>query len=507
MFSKVMSSNKQRFLLWVLILLAINLIFKTHGYSIHAWRHPLEIKEGGVLNIGPPRGIRGDDWIVNFTFWRMQERARAGTVNSLIGYGQDFSLSPFVFVKHWSSVFKPHLWGFGLNINLGMSWLWNFLSLGALLVIYFSFRVLLPNLGSSWICGFLAITFLFSNFFQFWSLVSVPSFVYAGIALLAFRGVFSNCFRHWATSSLLLVWTLGALGFVFYPPFQVPSIHLLLLGMALIAYSEFRKHPPQQFLFKLLIGVVTGLVAIAIFCLFLYEKQDVVRTMLSTVYPGRRETLGGGLSLIRIIQDSVFPFLVISDFSKLGGNICEAAGFLNFLPLLIFLNLAFRKKMPQPAGIVALVFTLYQLFIFGWWIFGIPSWLAKITGLNMVPSVRASGVLGVTNMVLLGTWFYSNQNDSLLNSVQRSWIKRGWLLFLVLIWIAIFCLSADFRGVPWPQKLASFILVTLVFFLGKKIIEGKLASFAKGFAALSVLLTFFFNPIVFGGGDSLMEAS
>lgn len=501
--------TKHQVIFFVFLVCALALLCRSHGYSIHTWRPTLEVVGKGMLYLGPPRGIRGDDWMVNFTYWKVQElnKPKNPVVNSLIGYGQDLSLSPFVFVRHWSSFFKPHLWGFWKNVDFGMSWLWQFLSVGLFFTVFFGLLRFAPSVVSPFIGLLFALAFLFSNFIQLWSLGPALSFIYGGIGFLAFCNVLTTRGLKLIINCILLVWSLAALGFVFYPPFQIPVIHLLLIGMGLFTSVKLKTTGRLQLFTRLSLVFICGLMALAIFIGFLYEKQDVVRLLLSTEYPGKRVSVGGGVGFIRLVQDSIFPFLGISNFSKLGGNICEAGGFLNFLPLIVGLNLFCWKKLKRTSQLIFIFFGAYLILICFWWKWGVPVWLAKATGLSLGNSVRAVGIIGITHLIFLTLWFDSYRETELLNAKQRGWWMKIWYFFMAALGIYVLFVSSDFSDFPIWQKLGCIVLMVIVSMLGKKIIEGNVYSFAKGFAGLTILLTFFFNPIVFGGGESLLEAS
>ena len=96
------------------------------------------------------------------------------------------------------------------------------------------------------------------------------------------------------------IFAFSAIGFalIIYPAFQVPIAYLILVLMATIYFSVFKK-PKLKVSDYFFIGAIIITIG-GILGWFVINSIDAIKASLNTVYPGKRVSVGGGVEIFRL---------------------------------------------------------------------------------------------------------------------------------------------------------------------------------------------------------------
>src|SRR5437773_10122514 len=135
--------GRHRGLVLILLLLFVFcLALRLHGFSLPQWHAQLDGSPANEVLLGHPREIRADDWAAALcTIFAQREHDPAFAVfNENIGLGADMIASPIKTpVRHYVTLFRPHLWGYFFGRDLGLAWHWWSASLGFFYGHFFGF--------------------------------------------------------------------------------------------------------------------------------------------------------------------------------------------------------------------------------------------------------------------------------------------------------------------------------------------------------------------------------
>ncbi len=381
-----------------LALFLIGVAGKFNFSSVGIWNTYLDRKESvpGLI-AGTPKFIRSDEWQLGVPWLLSQYNSKPQwpTNNPSVG-AESSALLVGLPTKHWSAIFRPAHWGFFLfDFERGFSWLWMFRTV----VVFAALTLLCAQIGAgSLLVGLAgAIWIFYSSFVQWWLASVAELLAYFSLACLSLRQLF------WANGKLaLLIASISfvlfsvAFALVIYPPFQVP---LLYLGVAILPFLLDGISADSRI--KGLLPCVSLAVAVtisaAVVVCFLAANGEAVHLMSNTVYPGSRVSFGGEMTLVRYFS-GFFDLLFKQDlFPAQFGNMSETSSFIVLWPL------ALLRIGSVRAGIERWRCAPLLAFLFGvsfWAFFGIPEWLATVSGWSLVPSFRGNIAWGLGGIFL-----------------------------------------------------------------------------------------------------------
>jgi hypothetical protein len=264
-----------------------------------------------------------------------------------------------------------------------------FAALTLLFLVLTEASLTLSVAGAMWI--------YFSAFTQWWFASVSELLLYFSVACVALRLIF--------VASRLAVTLLaggaffiaaGGFALTLYPPFQVPLLYLGVCLLPLLLRGVRPSHTPRLWC-RVLVLTVSSFLTVIVVAFFLRDNAEAVALMENTVYPGRRLSAGGGLSMQRYFS-GFFDYLWTSEsFPRQLGNICEASSFILLWPLAVF-SLWRGTNRGFLYTIVPLV--AYLVLTALWAYNGVPMWLAHISGWEFVPPSRGIIGWGIGSIIL-----------------------------------------------------------------------------------------------------------
>ncbi|WP_421827988.1 DUF7657 domain-containing protein [Larkinella sp.] len=406
---------------------------KIHYSSLPYWNQVIpdgsDPKRG--LISGKPRPIRMDEWAAMVPFTLSQANQDYPVENMAIG-GEKPALVLYLPVKHFIMLFRPDYWGFFISTDFGLSWRWNFMLLGSLIVTTLLFLILTRNNFWVSVCG--AVWLLLSPGFAWWSFSLLTSMISGGLLLISSLYLFYAQKRStliWA--GLLFVWSLIAYALNLYPPYQVSIGYLLVFILIGFVASNFRR---EQLFSQLGSKAVAFAVAFALIGFVLYqyyvEAKATIDVMSQTVYPGKRSETGGTGFIANWFSEYYAGWLLDDQrFPKGWLNICELSHFVTFTPVIAvcmgFYFVTFRKIDP----LLTLVL-LYVVLLWIWIEVGYPAGLAKLTLMDMSPTRRTQIPFGIGNVVLAVLYLgYIQDKKIALKPVISGLLVVGVVAFMV----------------------------------------------------------------------------
>lgn len=501
-FDTLNQPNDKNILIFLLVLFFSLVILKIHGFSFAALPGHLHIsaKAGDVL-YSEPQLIRSDDWLATLPFAKAQiEHKPPFPVHNTLIFKSSNMLSLAVPAIHPATLFKPATWGYFFSFDTGVAWMWQMRIFGLIFAAYMFFRHLfklnpIPSIS-------LGLILLYSPFVQFWSLNNATLISSALLSCWAFDRIWrASDFRSSLLWGLAFGWFSGIMAFTFYPPYQITFAYICIAigipSMLCHFKKEYIRHYALAFSSSLLVLAV-GLGS------FFYSSMDLVNKLSQTSYPGSRFFNGGGMPIERILHPSYFLSDRTGDWYQFG-NICEAAGFPNFLPLTLIAlvmmsvtrksfwkHLVNEEKKSFFQLSTLLITSLF--FIYFLWL-GFPTWLAKYSLMSQVLPQRATGALGVSTICLLAISYKLIEKNKAAKSTFFNMACAVMLsLFVGLVFVYYGKTVGDILKIEAKfieRASIGWMIVSFLFLMRKK-------------AALIILVTFsiystaFFNPIVHG---------
>lgn len=333
---------------WVALIVLVALgISGTSTGVFHAF---FEAGADPDLLAGVPRAVRSDEWLVQSSWIVSQIEQGFPLFNESLPGGMDATIQNDLPVWDWSTIFRPHVWGFlALPLDQGMAVRWWLPALVVFVFAYVFVVTILPKRPATGVA--LAAAVLLSPIVQWWLLPTTlwpVAWCFATLVAL-----------HWAFSSRRLwvrVVSAAAAGYLavtmamsIYVPFIVPAaIVVLCVGVFEVGVQRIDARLGWKAIMQRLIPLATAAtVALAVLLVWVRTRWSTIEAVTSTVYPGERlEVTGSTDTLPELVALISAPFqrkLLQADILSLGGNQSEAAA-----PLLLAVFLLI------PAVVVAL---------------------------------------------------------------------------------------------------------------------------------------------------------
>jgi hypothetical protein len=493
--------------LWIflsaLALLGVLVGLRIHGFSLPVWHQVIDGSPAPEILIGEARPIRGDEWYVRLPLFFAQAAHDPPFPrrNDNIGLEQDLILPEPVPIWHPIALVRPTLWGFFVENDLGMAWMWWSRLIGLFLVwlcVFFVIgrrRLELAALG--------ACALVLAPLLHFWSLQAAPILLFTGLSLLGSLGLLEARSRAGIIGSgLLLGWAGCGMLLELYPPYQVVLAYLVLaflIGCLLSRRGElaFRPHVPLRLGAALLAGVI----ALGAGLGFYLDAADAIDRMLQTAYPGHRESAGGDYAIWRILSNDLWVTArVMGEDGRDVGAAGDLAAFWLLWPVLAcgaFFRRATGSRRSDPLSVALLV---YLVLLSAFAAVGLPEPVAHATLLSWVPGPRTAIGLGLADLALLVRHFSLGEKRVGLAQRPAAVIALGWISALGA------CAWALHQRRPELGLPVSASLLLLNGLLAYSILRCRrpgavLVTLAAGLAWCSL----WFNPVVKGGSEYLIE--
>jgi hypothetical protein len=491
-----------RVFLIALALLAGLVTLRIHGFSLPVWHQVIDGSPASEVLLGEARPIRGDEWYVRLplAFAQAAHDPPFPRRNTNIGLEQDLILPLRVPILHPIATVRPTLWGFFVENDLGMAWMWWSRIIGLFLVwlcVFFIVgrrRLGLASLGASVV--------VLAPLFHFWSLQAAPIVLFAGFSLLGAMGVLEAKTRPGILGSgLLLGWSGCGLLLEFYPPYQVVLGQLVLaflIGYLISRRAELLLRPHARV--RVGAAVLAALIVLGACFAFYLEAGDAIHRMLQTDYPGHRSSAGGDYPIWKLLSNNLWITGRVGD----GGRDVVAAGsfaaFWLLSPVLAFGAAYRRASGSRQCDPISTALIVYIAFFSVFAVLGLPELVARATLLSWVPGPRSALGLGLADIALVIRHFSLGERRVGLRPRPAAAISLAWISALSA------CAWALHQQRPELGLPASALLVLLNGLLGYSILRCRrpaivLGALAGGLAWCSL----WFNPVVKGGSEYLVE--
>jgi hypothetical protein len=458
------------------------------------------------LVFGVPRPIRSDEWLVQQSWVVSQANTGFGEINGMFPGGSDATVLSELPTWNWSSLFRPHLWGylfFGLDV--GVAWHWWVPALVMGIGCYTFVVTMLPTrvlAGAA-----LALGAYFTPLLQwFYTPSSVMPVAWAFLALTATIWVYRDP-RAWVR----VVWS-AVVGYFaitmamgLYVPFILPSIYVFVafaIGYAL-RVRPWRSEPGWATVRRVLPFVVAGAVAATVTLIWVFSRASTFDAIQSTVYPGQRSLPTGAL----LMNDPHLAGIAGAPWNKalqsqgasiLGGNASEGSSVLLLalfvLPGVLWLIVRSVRRSSVDWVLVAMVG--YLLVIVAYLL--VPGWdgLAHLLQLDRIAPER----FRIAFVVLLPVFAVL-----VIDAADRDPSTRNWApatlsaLFtagvLGLLYWRIKTIDPDVLGMATGWKIVVVLVILAVFLLFLR----RLATLATIFLLVTaLLLSWGVNPVYRG---------
>jgi hypothetical protein len=491
----------------VALLFIFCVALKLSGSSIGRWQNVLHDPRPirGLL-LSTPKKIRSDEWVVWTPSILSQARQRRPfpIENPSLGYGRT-PLLMSVPVAYYTTFFRPQLWGFFfLDLERGFSFYWCTKVFGLLLASAWLLRQL--GVRDRGIIAFGVVWIFFSSFVQWWfsSPPMLPEMVASWAMCLGCVIAFGRETKRWRLALAGASFLLFGINFILclYPPFQIP---LFFLGIAVLAgfWMEQRKSEQpfstRRCLWLGAAGVAAVLLALAPFWI---EMWSTLQVTAQTVYPGRRQSAGGGYAVWQLFSGPIGFFesedKVPPDFP----NICEASNFYPLWPLALLGVAAGRVRRRISVSPLLVMLTALIVGLSLYCVVHLPSWLLRATLLTYVHEARVLLTIGIANILLVCLFFDRYRNPVF----GKSWALAGALsaaLGLGSLLYAINARNSRFFGDRVHLTILIFVnaVVVTTFFW-----DSGRRWFPPAFALILICSNGLINPVMQGLGP-LMESA
>ena len=395
----------------LVVFLSILSILQISGTSMGVYDYMFGGSKENIY-VGQPRSVRSDEWAVTTPFTIAQSISGYPVNNSDVGSGQDMTVVVDVPYLDWSTLFKPQNLSFFIApLEVAFAFKWWYLAAVLAISVYVFILLLYPK--KYLLASLLSVFFVFNPFIQWWyqSITLLP-IAYALLAVVVFfKLIHAKRIRFAALYGVLLSYILICFALLMYPAFQI-SVLLAVGAIAiaiLIARKEFHLIIKRHTL--IILGVV-ALSVLGVVAVFILQHLDVIRTTLSTTYPGGRNIESGGFNPI-LFATWPMSYLLLDQETQgvFNSNQSETSNFLLVglaaLPFVWILWFAGRKRskaafklskteitIVAAASVVILIIFMRMFIPFGDFIF-------SLLGLSKVPHVRLLIAIGIINLVLL----------------------------------------------------------------------------------------------------------
>lgn len=296
------------FLAALVVYLLLTTFFSINGSSVGMWDEVLGYKTDPQIIFGKPRSIRMAKWSLHTPAILSQcnSKNHFSTENYSLG-GYKTPLVMNLPVAHFSTLLRPQYWLFFLvGTERAYAFYWNMKLVILVGGLFLLLMLLLEN--NFFLSLFGAIWIYFSGYIQWW--YSSPAMLPELVGCFA---LFTSAFIISLTSRRKIVIIVASLVFLvsffnfaisLYPPYQVPLVYLSFCIILGVLSRSWRYVLSEFFINRFrIICICVSLSATAglLFAWYLDARQTL-EVFANTVYPGKRFTAGGGISVVQIFN-------------------------------------------------------------------------------------------------------------------------------------------------------------------------------------------------------------
>jgi hypothetical protein len=250
------------------------------------------------LLLGAPRPIRSDEWLVSQSWIVSQYQQGFPSENATLPGGMDATVLMELPNWDWSTLFRPHEWGFLLfGLDIGTAWQWWLPALALVSGAYLLVVTLAPRRSVA--AAIVATALFFSPMFQWW--FGSNALWPAAWSLLAMAGVIwmLRDDRIWIriTWAVVLGWLAVTMAIGLYVPFLLPSVLVFIFFfIGIVLEQRPWRHGTLTVVARRLAPLVAaGVFAGSVVVAWFLSRQETFEAIQSTVYPGERSDPAGQL--------------------------------------------------------------------------------------------------------------------------------------------------------------------------------------------------------------------
>ena len=423
---------------------ALLISLRISGTSSGAWWATFGTGVDPRVLLGGPRPIRQDEWLTAQGWITSQIQQGFPVINGVFPGGMDATVLMELPNADWSTVFRPHVWGFFLfGLDGGTAWQWWIPAIALVSGAYLLVVTLVPRRPIT--AAVVACAVWMSPMFQWWY---GPNQLWpTAWSLLAMAGILwmVRDDRLWLrlTWSALLGWLAVTAVIGLYVPFLVPPLLVFLFFAIGVVVNErpFSAESARRLVRRLAPLLAAGVAAGGVVVLWVLTRAATIEAVTSTVYPGERSDPTGRL----LAED---PFLTgiggapwgqtfqTSAGSILGPNPSESAAAILLavflIPGMVWVLVRSRQRTGRidfvlVGALVALLVMLAYLLVPGW------DALARILLLDRVPVGRMRMVF----VTLMPLFFALIAREVDAHVDRRRWVPAAISVGLTLILIGI----------------------------------------------------------------------
>lgn len=458
---------RKRYLLGFIILFIL-VVGKYNGSSTAIWNNYIqpEYKIKNSVIFGKTRSIRSDEWLVSTptNLSQASSTVNFSTYNNILGAHKNLvMLQPNLPSTDISLLSIPNKIGYlFLDVERAFSLAWY---LPYFILFFASFEMLMILLKKNKLFSVLgAIMITFSPAVQWWQSATIPA--YGALAITLFYYFLIE--KKWKKKLLLSI-LFGYAGYLYimclYPAWQVPYGYVYLIIFIWVIVNNRKYFNKKTFLY--LIPIL--LVIIIPFGTILYMNRDIFKIMQSTVYPGSRNSTGGGeyITLFTYVLSLFYPYKDL-------GNPCEFSQYIGLFPIPIFYSIYLMIKNKKKDLFLIMADILMICFCI-WIFFPLPAFLSKITLMYTSTVVRAQVSVGYLSLLML-LYILANYeikiNEKILNVKNIIIVIISFLTIYFTIKQSNSVINTFFPGyVSLKTSLISlfvFVIVTILFLYNHK---------------------------------------
>jgi hypothetical protein len=282
-----------------------------------------------------------------------------------------------------------------------------------------------------------------------------------------------------------------------YQPWSVPAA-LSIGGITAIwgLASPIRRRP-----FLYVAAVAAGVVAVES-AVYLLHERSYYEALASTVYPGERREVGGGVRIGKLLS-SLFPFALSGDSgnSLMQENLSEVSmGWTITAPVALFTAMLGRNALRRDPDRVLLWGSLaVTALISAWCLIRWPRALATVTLLTFSPAPRTAPFVGLTGTVSLALLLGTKERRE---NIGRALGRSGVLLVAAATMFVAAWGATDFRLTFVNVSEARLILAVLVVGALVVLLFTRWSAIAVGVSlAVVVVSAAVVNPLMHGLGE------
>ena len=385
----------------VLLGAAILVILELGGTSSGMHWGILGSGEDPRLILGSPRGVRSDEWLVQQSWVVAQSNSGYPDTNQLFPGGMDMTVLAEIPSWHWSTIFRPHLWGYLLfGLDIGAAWFWWIPALVLVIACYLFVVTLLPRRPVS--AALIAAAIYFTPLLQWFYSPSI--LMPAAWSLLAMAGVVwvlrDGRQRVRVLWALVIGYFAVTLAMGLYLPFILPSV-LVFLAFSVGYLISMEGRPRGRDLRGRILPLGAAAVAsLTVTGIWVASRWATFEAGQATVYPGQRSVPTGAL----LSRDPLLAGIGAAPWNQalrytgstvLGPNSSEAATVVLIgvflIPALVWLIIdrwRSRRTLDWVPVLILALMAILAAYLF------IPGWdaVAHLIQLDRIPAERVKYV-------------------------------------------------------------------------------------------------------------------